>query len=186
MSKSALCFCINKMPLVTKVCHGSPEIFLSSQSMKTYCSVCVTLRLCSERLLTHYWELQLTHSYSPPLISPLTTSFLSPLPLPFAPSNPTSTPTLTATPSLPLSFSAWMFGREGGWSCRPVLYIRCQASDRDSGLWVNTLTASTEDILLVKWSLHYFRWKETQRQEEKAAWLFHNSPPMEGIVFIWN
>lgn len=140
-------------------------------------------------LRKYSWDLQLTHSYSLPLISPLFTSFLSsnllssssPSPLapavhpvslfPLAPFHPTFTPHYP-TPSLlplalPLSFSAWTFGRGGGGRCRPVLYIRCQASDRDSGLWVNTLTASTEDILSVKWSLHYSRWKETGKETER-------------------
>lgn len=69
-------------------------------------------------------------------------------------------------PPSSLSLIPWTFGREGSWCCRPVLYIRCQASDRDSGLWVNTLTASTEDILSVKWSLHYSRLKK-RRQEKR-------------------
>lgn len=76
-------------------------------------------------------------------------------------------PPLSPPSSRSLSFSAWTFGRESGGCCRPVLYIRCQASDRDSGLWVNTLTASTEDILSVKWSLHYSRWKERGTQTER-------------------
>lgn len=92
-------------------------------------------------------------------------------------------------PPLPLSFSVWTFGREGGGRCRPVLYIRCQASDRDSGLWVNTLTASTEDILSVKWSLHYSRWKETERQRSRESHLFTMSPvlPCKGLHLfeIW-
>ena len=87
-----------------------------------------------------------------------------------------------------LSFSAWTFGRQGGGRCRPALYIRCQASDRDSGLWVNNLTASTEDILSVKWSLHYSRWKETGEAEKHGVPLFHirYTPSMLRIAFVWD
>lgn len=50
-----------------------------------------------------------------------------------------------------LSFqTGWEGGAIGHFSILDV-------SDTDSGLWVNTLTASTEDILSVKWSLHYCR-----------------------------
>lgn len=136
----------------TTVTNGYLESFLSSQSMERYGSICYFV-------LRDFW--QTIENYNS-LILIVLISF-HPLPcLTLRPPHPHRHP---IPPSV--SFSAWMFGRKGSWSCRPVLYIRCQASDRDSGLWVNNLTASTEDILLVKWSPHYFRWKETKRQRSK-------------------
>lgn len=46
-------------------------------------------------------------------------------------------------------------------------FIRCQASDKDSSQWVNTLTAAAEDSLSVKRSRDYSEKKDYGREGKK-------------------